>query len=92
VMQLEYNARNHITPQTIVKAIRNSLAEQLQARRTARQAIHATQREYDSTELISELEAQMFEAAEVLEFEKAARLRDRIKQLKEAGAAKAVKE
>ena len=82
-IQLAYNEKHGITPKTIEKAIRTKLADQLKARRTAREAIHAPAEEYDRTELITELERQMLTAAEALEFEKAARLRDRITQLKE---------
>ncbi len=81
-MQLAFNAAHGITPQTIRKAIRSALAEQVQARRIAREAIRADQEEFDRTELVSELEAEMLEAAEALEFERAAVLRDRIKALK----------
>jgi len=83
-IQLEYNRKHNITPQTIRKAIRTALADQLRARKTARQAIRASDEEFDRAELISELEAEMFEAAQALEFEKAARLRDRIQELKGA--------
>jgi excinuclease ABC subunit B len=85
-IQLAYNKENNITPQTIIKAIRSALADQLQARKVAREAIHASEDEFDRTEVITQLEAEMFEAAEQLEFEKAARLRDRIKELKEREA------
>jgi len=81
-IQLEYNKEHNITPQTIVKAIRNQLAEQLKARKVAMDAIAASEEEYDRGELIAQLEAKMLEAAEALEFETAARLRDRIKELK----------
>jgi len=81
-IQLEYNKQHNITPQTIVKAIRNQLAEQLKARKVAMDAIAAGEDEYDRVEQIAELEAKMLEAAEALEFETAARLRDRIKELK----------
>ncbi|MCJ7543335.1 MAG: excinuclease ABC subunit UvrB [Phycisphaerae bacterium] len=82
-MQLAFNAEHGITPQTIRKAIRSALAEQVQARRIAREAIRADESEFDRTELVSELEAEMLEAAEALEFERAAALRDRIKALKD---------
>ncbi|MCL2701830.1 MAG: excinuclease ABC subunit UvrB [Phycisphaerae bacterium] len=87
-IQLDYNKEHNITPQTIVKAIRNQLAEQLKARKVAMEAIAACEEEYDRVELIAQLEAQMLEAAEALEFEKAARFRDRIKELKAEEAKK----
>jgi excinuclease ABC subunit B len=82
-MQLEYNARHGITPQTIRKEIQRGLAEQLRARQAARQAVGLEEREYDRVELIAQLEKEMLEAAEQLEFERAAQLRDQIRQLKE---------
>ncbi len=81
-IQLAYNNEHGITPQTIRKAIRSSLSEQFRARKVAREAIHASEDEFDRTELITELEREMFKAAEDMEFEKAARLRDRIAELK----------
>jgi len=81
-MQLEFNRANKITPQTIRKAIRTALADELSARRVAREAISASEGEYDRTELLAQLEAEMMEAAEALEFERAAALRDRIAELK----------
>jgi len=80
-IQLAYNAEHGITPETIVKAIRNSLEQEISARKTAREAIQASEMEYDRAELISKLEAEMFEAAQALDFERAARIRDRIRQL-----------
>jgi excinuclease ABC subunit B len=41
--------------------------------------------EYGRSERLMELEAEMLQAAESLEFERAAKLRDRIKELKSAG-------
>ena len=83
--QVKYNADNDIQPETIRKAIRNSLAQEVGARRTAREAVHASESEYDQDELIAELEAEMLTAAEELEFERAAQLRDRIMRLKGEG-------
>jgi len=81
-IQTEYNREHHITPQTIRKAIRSALADVVRARQVAREAIRAGEEEYDRTEIIAELEREMFAAAERLEFEEAARLRDRIAQLR----------
>ncbi len=83
-IQLQYNAEHAITPETIRKAIRNSLAQEMSARRVAREAVHANEAEYDRDELMAALEQEMFEAAEKLDFERAATLRDRIKELREA--------
>ena len=81
--QQEFNRRHNITPQTIRKAIRSSLSDQLRAHQVAREAISATEDEYDRTELLAQLEREMLEAAEALEFERAAELRDRITTLKD---------
>jgi len=82
LLQSEYNREHHITPRTIRKAISSALSDQLQARRVAREAIRASESEFDRTELIAQLEAEMLDAAEKLEFETAAQLRDRIAELK----------
>ena len=87
-MQLAYNKENNITPQTIKKAIRTVLADQLRAGQVARRAMGASEETFDRTELIAELEKEMFAAAEALEFEKAARLRDRVAELKDEADSK----
>jgi excinuclease ABC subunit B len=83
-IQLKYNAEHGITPQTIVKAIRNGLESDAKARRVAQEAIHAKENEFDQTELIKHLEEEMLEKAKELNFEKAAEIRDRLNQLKGA--------
>jgi len=84
VVQEAYNTEHDITPETIRKAISVTLTEEARAREVAREAIHATENEYDRVELIAELEREMLVAAEELEFERAARLRDEIAELKAA--------
>ena len=81
-LQLQYNQENDITPETIRKEIRTALADQLRARQVAREAIRVNEDQYDRMELIGRLEEEMYQAAEELEFEKAARLRDRVDELK----------
>ncbi|MCC7204706.1 MAG: excinuclease ABC subunit UvrB [Phycisphaeraceae bacterium] len=83
-LQVAYNQEHVITPQTIRKEIRRGMEFELRAQRTAREAIQADEREYEVTELLAELEKEMLEAAEHLEFEKAAAIRDRIKELRSA--------
>ncbi|MCC7146248.1 MAG: excinuclease ABC subunit UvrB [Phycisphaeraceae bacterium] len=81
-LQLDFNAAHGITPQTIQKEIRRGMELEIKARRTAQEAIHADEEEFEVTELIAELEKEMLQAAESLAFEKAAALRDRIMELK----------
>jgi excinuclease ABC subunit B len=80
--QLKYNADHGITPQTVQKAIREGIEHELKARRTAAQVIHANEEQLDNTEIIKLLEEEMLEAAKGLEFERAAQLRDKLKELK----------
>jgi excinuclease ABC subunit B len=84
--QLAYNIEHGITPQTIVKGIRRGLEAELKARRTAREAVKETEQEFEVGELIRELEEEMLTAAQNLEFEKAAHLRDQVKKLKAKAA------
>jgi excinuclease ABC subunit B len=82
--QLAYNKEHGITPETIRKAIRRGIEQELKARRTARDAVivKASDREYEVQELVGILQAEMLEAAEKLDFERAAKLRDQIAKLK----------
>jgi len=82
-IQIEYNKKHNITPQTIKKEIRRSLAEQIKARKTAQEALRFTETEYDKVELSNQIEKEMLDAAESLDFEKAAFLRDQLRELKE---------
>ena len=82
--QLEYNAANNITPQTIIKAIRDGIESEFKARKTVEQAVHARASEMDQTELIKLMEEEMLNCAKNLEFERAAQLRDKIEEIKGA--------
>ncbi|UCC31550.1 MAG: UvrB/UvrC motif-containing protein, partial [Phycisphaerales bacterium] len=82
-LQLEYNEKHGITPETIKKEIRSSLEQVVKAHKVAAEAIRASEEQLDKTELIAMLEKEMLEAAEALDFERAAQLRDRIRELAE---------
>ena len=82
--QLAYNREHGITPETIRKAIRQGIETEIAAIRTVREAAGPTvARQYDKAEMLRELEEEMLAAAEKLEFEKAARLRDQMKRVNE---------
>ena len=80
--QLEYNTEHGITPETIVKAIRRGIEEEIQAKTIARRAVRRDETTDASEEYLSNLEAEMLDAAEKLEFERAAALRDKILELR----------
>ncbi len=80
--QLAYNREHGITPETIQKAIRTGIETEIAAIRTVREvAGPAVARQYEKREMLRTLEAEMLEAAQALEFEKAARLRDQMKRV-----------
>jgi excinuclease ABC subunit B len=84
--QMEYNLANGITPQTILKPVDMVLAAISNADYVTVPADELGEDDLPEDQLdqlISRLEVQMREAAKQFEFEKAAKLRDRIKQLKE---------
>jgi len=83
-VQLGYNQAHGITPETIRKEIRRGLELELAGSRRAREVVHMDPGTFDRTEMIETLTRQMLEAAERLEFEVAAGLRDKIQQLKDA--------
>ena len=83
-IQLKHNEEHGITPDTIHKEIRAGLMREVAAMKRVREAVHADDGDYDREELTQQLEAEMLQAAEELDFEKAAALRDHIKELKES--------
>ncbi len=83
-LQLQYNQEHGITPETIKKEIRSSLEKTVSAHKIEADAIRASEDQLDQAELITMLEKEMLESAEALDFERAAKLRDRIQEIKEA--------
>ncbi len=82
-IQMQYNKEHNITPETIKKQIYTGLQDKLKAREVARQAISLSDDEYDAAEIAAQIEKEMLEAAQRLDFERAAYLRDQLKELKE---------
>lgn len=81
-LQIEYNKEHGITPQSIVKAIRRGIEDLSQAKTLEREAVKLNESEFITEEYLNQLEQDMLTAAESLDFEKAAALRDRILELK----------
>lgn len=82
--QVEYNKKHHITPKSIEKALRERLIEQVEDLEEKLGKKELTVDDIPVKErqkMIGNLEEQMKQAAELLDFEEAARLRDQIKEL-----------
>lgn len=80
--QIAYNEEHGITPRSVSRAVEDSLAVYKQGSRKAAAVINDAGGNFDITETIREIEEQMVEAANNLEFEKAALYRDQLKELK----------
>ena len=80
--QLQHNKKHNITPRSVSRAVEDSLGNRQDATDKATMLLRDAGGEYDVTETIRELEQEMLTAAENLEFEKAAHLRDQVKMLK----------
>ena len=93
--QTAYNKENNITPQSIVKGVDMELAHIVEAdyvtipldERELDAAAAGVKSGEDLAKLLQQLETQMREAAKKFEFERAAQLRDRIRNLKQKDAA-----
>jgi excinuclease ABC subunit B len=87
--QMEYNEKHGITPQTVRRAVQESLHTILRGREIEASVIREAGGDFNVTELLRELEQDMQEASANLEFERAALLRDQIMEVKSgAGIAK----
>ena len=84
--QLAYNQENHITPRSVSRAVEESLSAYSQTTAQAHSFLAESGIDIDVNETIKELEGEMLSAANNLEFEKAALLRDQIRELKRATA------
>ena len=80
--QLAYNEAHGITPKSISRAIEESLAVTGEQHSRATAMLNEAGGNFDVTETIRELEGEMLTAANNLEFEKAALLRDQVRELK----------
>ena len=80
--QIEYNETHGITPQTVRRAVQESLHTILRGREIESSVIREAGGDFNLTELLRELEDEMQKASANLEFERAALLRDQIMEVK----------
>jgi excinuclease ABC subunit B len=80
--QLAYNKAHNITPKSVNRAVEESLAAQREFSEQAQSVLNEGGGDIDISQTIKELEEEMLAAANNLEFEKAALLRDQVRELK----------
>jgi excinuclease ABC subunit B len=84
-IQQEYNRQHGITPETVRKSIRAGIEAAVSAHAAANAAVgRSNEEQYVTEEYLSELEAEMMAAADALEFERAAGIRDRIERMRDS--------
>jgi excinuclease ABC subunit B len=82
--QVAYNTEHNITPRSVIRAVEEGLVTRPGSDKAA-SVINDAGGNFDVVETLRELEEEMIAAAENLEFEKAALLRDQIRELKRLG-------
>src|SRR6266567_2560320 len=80
--QIAYNQEHNITPRSVTRAVEESLSLHRQTADQAHAFLNESGVDIDLNDTIRELEEEMLGAANNLEFEKAALLRDQIRELK----------
>ena len=92
-IQMAYNKEHNIIPKTIKKPIENNLLQLVSSYRNledivAEEMVEMNLSVSDIPKLIQKLEKDMHKAAKVLDFERAAEIRDQLKKLREMVKAK----
>jgi len=80
--QREYNKKHNITPRSVEKSIRDGLVVRAESEEMEKSVVRESGVDYDVHIAINELEKEMLEAAGLLEFERAAVLRDELAEMK----------
>jgi len=83
-IQLAYNQEHGITPRQIVKSIQESLVVMKEVEDLDETMVREEKGDYNVHVVVQDIEREMLEAAEALEFERAALLRDQLKELRAA--------
>ena len=87
-LQVEFNKEHNITPKTVKKSIENNLLSLVASYRSFEDIVAEQMSEFnvkkeDLPKLLAKLEKDMHKAAKVLDFERAAEIRDQIKKLRD---------
>ena len=80
--QQKHNEKHDITPQTVKRAVQESLHAYEAGRQVEESVVKEEAGGYAVTEVLRELQSEMADAAGKLEYERAALLRDQIRELK----------
>ena len=83
-IQLDFNKKNKITPRSIQKAIRAGIEDLEEAQEFVVDLTGQNKDEYELNKYVAQLQYEMELAARNLQFEKAAIIRDEIKEIKGA--------
>jgi len=92
VIQQEYNREHNLIPRSVVRGVQESLQTIVRSARGINDRVAGGQTTADAREVLNQLEAEMWEAAEKLEYERAALLRDQIDEWKKANGLENVAE
>ena len=79
--QEAFNVEHNITPRTVIRPVQSSLKLYEEAEDIVESVIEEAGGDYSYTETIQRLEREMKEAADALEFERAAMIRDQIRKI-----------
>ena len=82
--QQEYNRQHNLVPKSVVRGVQESLQTIVRSARGILDKVAGGQATADAREVLKELEEEMWEAAEKLEYERAALLRDQIEEWKKS--------
>ena len=80
-IQMEFNQKHDIQPTSIQKEIRTGIERWRRAKELVETAVGETQEDYEIRSYVAYLYDRMMRASSMLDFERAARLRDEIKKL-----------
>ena len=81
-LQAEFNREHGIVPRSVKKNIRASIDEAVRAQKVVRTTVGQSEDDFAVLERLDDLEKEMLAAAEALDFERAAELRDQIDEIK----------